>query len=93
MSFPGFSIHNGGCQRAPSPTELCAILVHVHQDAICARLADHLAARVPRDPLSSLIPVGDPPCLVDEIHTVTDVVQDVLVKIPAGVHFVPFATG
>ena len=70
-----FPVRHGGMERAPIVAEVPSRAVHVDKNIVLAGTPQNLIAPVPADALRRLVPEGDLPVEVDEIHPFLQHVQ------------------
>src|SRR5437868_621637 len=80
------AVPHAGRKRTLAVAQLAATAVHVTERIFMAVAPDHLLGLVPSQPSPTLVPVEDLPVAVDEVHTVAQTIQQLLVHGPGDLH-------
>ncbi|MPN19889.1 hypothetical protein SDC9_167264 [bioreactor metagenome] len=78
-------------QRAAVEAELFARFVHMVEQIIIAKSAEHLLRRKPGDSLRAFIPERDAPIFVHKVDAFIQIVEQVFAIAEFVIHVVPFS--
>jgi hypothetical protein len=86
LNLTRITILHAGSQRAVILTQFPAAGINMVEQVVTAGSSDHLPINITGEALRTLVPVGYNTFTVDKIHTIVEVIDDILVKVVSLIH-------